>query len=102
MLKLQPNPTFDVDVKVPVPGAQDEPVTLTMRHMGRAAIAEYLARAKSAPECDSISEIVAGWHGVDNAFSQDNLARLLDDYPSLGGRIIQAWMDELVKGPVKN
>lgn len=102
MLKLQPNPTFDAKVMVPVVGGPDEEITLTFRHKGVAAIKEFAERAKTADDVDSVSELVAGWNGVDAEFNRDNLAQLLDAYPSLSARIIEAWFNEIASAKTKN
>lgn len=102
MLKLQPNPTFEAKVLVPVPGGKDVEVTFTFNHKGREAIKEFAERAKAAEDIDSVSEIVSGWDGIDAAFSRENLAALLDAYPALSARIIQAWFDEIASAKTKN
>ena len=113
MFRIIPNPTFTVDVPLSVPG-QDKPVSIkvTYRHKGRRDLVLYQARAvelaisADAPDAAEqftayVGEVVEGWSGVVGAddkplsYTQDNLARLLEAYPSAGPEIVRRYSQQL-------
>ena len=113
MIRIVPNPTFTCDVPLSVPGA-DKPVTirLTYRHKGRRDLSDYQTRAvelamhADAPDAAQqfaayVGEVVEGWTGVLDAddkplpYSTDNLARLLEAYPSAGAEIVRCYSRQL-------
>lgn len=102
MLKLQPNPTFEGEVTIRKPGGETEVIELTFRHMGRAESGKFLKRAVKMDDADSALEIVAGWRKVDGEFNRENMAQLLEAYPSAGGDILKAWLSLLGGEKLKN
>ena len=120
MFVVVPNPTFESDVALTVPGAA-EPATLrvTWRHLGRKAQRAWIERpsrqqqpgaAEPATLDDAayLGEVIAGWSGaVDDkgapaAYSQEALASLLDAYPASGGELFNAYLRALTESRAKN
>lgn len=113
MLRIVPNPTFTCEVPLSVPGSDKAvPITVTFRHKGRKALSEYqqraieLALAADAPDAHQqftryVAEVVEGWSGVLSAddkplpYTEDNLARLLEAYPSAGAEIVRHYSRQL-------
>lgn len=102
MLKISPSPTFTAPVRIHVPGGEDVSVQFVFAHKGRAALQEYMDRARSVPDLDALSEIVTGWSGVDAEFSRDNLGALLDSYPSAAVAILEGYITEIGRAAAKN
>ena len=109
MFKINPHPNFTADVKVPVPGA-DKPavLTLTFKHMGRAAVKTWLANSAGLGDLELLSQVIESWRGVeaDNGapvpYSPSTLATLLDAYAGAGNAIFDAYLAELSGGREKN
>lgn len=102
MLELQPNPTFEGDVTIRKPGGDTEVITLVFKHKGRTEAKAFLKRATEADDADSAMEILAGWRGVNAEFNRENVAKILEDYPSAGGDILNGWMRALGGEKLKN
>lgn len=102
MLKIAPEPTFVVSVALPVPGGADQLVNVTYRHKGRKAIKAWLDAARERDDADSLGEVIAGWDGIDVAFSQAALADLLDAYPGSAIALLEAYVGEVGKAAAKN
>lgn len=103
MFKLQHNPTFKARVPITVPG-QDRPayVEMEFRHMTRDGVKEFFETLPGKDDVDAIGQIVVGWTGVDQAFSQEALAMLLNNYPSTAGAIFKVFSSELFEARSKN
>ncbi|CAG9184285.1 phage tail assembly chaperone [Cupriavidus respiraculi] len=98
MFKIQPNPTFNLTVKVPTPGEAPQSLKLLCHYKDEEQAREFLARAIEAEgqgERADLTEIVAGWEDVDEEFSPEALKRLLRNYGGAGRAIFQAYLDEL-------
>lgn len=102
MLKLAPEPTFIATVRIHVPGGDDVPVNFVFRHKGKAALRDFMERAKTLDDLDSVGEIVAGWEGVVDPFSREALGSLLDAYPAAALAIIEGYLAEIGKAAAKN
>lgn len=120
MFKIVPSPTFTVAVPLTVPG-QDKPieVRMTFRHKSRRDLVDYQARAYTVAEqsaesgaeglyIDYVAEILDAWSGVADAsgaplpYSRDNLALLLEAYPSAGPQIVRRYTRELADARAGN
>jgi hypothetical protein len=102
MLTLAPAATFPVSVRIHVPGGDDVPVQFTCSHKGKAALGDFVSRASSMGDLEAVSEIVTGWVGVDAEFDRDNLAAMLDAYPTAAVAILEAYLAEIGKAAAKN
>lgn len=102
-LKLQPNPTFDCQVSISVPGQeQKEAIGVTFRHLSRTGLREYLEGLASKTDAEGLASIVVGWTGIDEPFSKEALGRLLDNYPASSGEIFETYRRELLEARAKN
>jgi hypothetical protein len=116
MLKLNPKPTFDADIKLTVPGQDDAgTIKLTFKYMPKKALFDFFKKhqaeydektgelIKDASTDDvMIGEIVTGWKGLDVEFNQENLSIFLDNYPAAAGEIIVAYNRLVLESRVKN
>jgi hypothetical protein len=103
MFKLQPNPTFKAKVAITVPG-QDKPAMVEMefKHMSREAVREYFENLAGKSDAEALAVVVVGWSGVDEAYSQEALAVLLDNFPSAAASIFDTFRSELFEARRKN
>lgn len=107
MFRIQPNPTFKSEVTIPTPEGAGK-IKFEFKHKGRKALQEFLKMfsnddpEKDVTEGDILADIVAGWDGVDTEFSSEALADLIDNYPSAGRAIIDAYVPALLEGKQKN
>lgn len=115
VFKLQPNPTFKVDVSIPRAGEQEDGVlTLTFKHMKSSKFDELRDKLREAlenvvaggepsigPMVDNIMEIAEGW-ALKDEFNRENVAELLENYPRAFGAITDAYARELLAFREKN
>ncbi len=106
MLKITAAPTFKAKVSIPLPGDDEKPadVVIEFRHMTKAALSAFLdEQNKNGGGYDGIAKgVVIGWAGVDEAFSQDALHRLLENYSAAGREIASTYAHELSKAKLGN
>lgn len=105
MFKLQPNPTFEANITIPIGGGQEGKIKFKFKRLGKKALRELFASLQDNEDRDDaevISEIVEGWSGVDTDFSRDALDTLCDAYPGAAFAIISGYNKELLEGKVKN
>ena len=107
MFKLQPKPTFKVEVLIPVPGGDSGKLTFEFKHKGRKDLQAYyegLSEGASSgrTDADALCELIAGWEGIDAEFSEDNLGTLLDNYPGAAAALFEAYRLGLTEGRRKN
>jgi hypothetical protein len=60
MFNLDPAPTFDATVLIPVPGGPPAPLRLRFKHMGRKAVQAWVADAKDRDDAQFLLRVVAG------------------------------------------
>lgn len=102
MLKLTPNPTFTVGVGIAVAGEPDISINITYRRKTKAELRDFAESLKTREDLDVISEIVAGWDGVEVEFSPESLAVVLDIYPGAAVSLIDAYLHEIGRAKTKN
>ena len=109
MIKLKPDPEFDVLAKISVPGVPD-PVEIPMRfrYMNPADVLTWFKKNETVNSGDALSEIIVSWTGVMGEdgqavpYSKEALTTLLKNYASATGEIIRAWRVELQESRIKN
>lgn len=103
MLKLDPNPTFKATVPIPTPDGEVA-LELEFKHMTRKAFDDYLKTEseKKRPDEEAISEFVVGWSGLDAAFSQEALAKFVQNYHASATRMFKAYIEKLTQAGEKN
>lgn len=100
MFKLQPNPTFKTRIEIPVPGQKKaESVEFEFRHFTVSAW-EKIGAEKTMRDA-LIEDIVVGWNGPDEAYSQEAIAVLFDNYPAATGAVFEGFITELFGGKAK-
>lgn len=103
MFKLQAEPTFWASAPISVPGQKTPvPLEIEFRWYGREKLRTYLGSLSDRDDVDLLGEIIVGWKGVDEAYSPDALAKLLDLYPRSADAIFETFKDELLKAKEKN
>lgn len=102
MFKLNPNPTFWVKTRVRTPGGEESEFEVEYRHKGREALKQYLGAINGRDEAEALSEIIAGWRGMDAEFNPANLKTLLDNYPGLAVLMLGDYTVELMKARTGN
>lgn len=96
MFKLDPSPTFKIKVKIPVPGDKSAALEVEFRHKTKKELQRYLEEAAGGrDDVQALDEIIVGWSGLEEAYSKDVLARLLDNYPGSAGAILGTYAKEL-------
>ena len=98
MLKLQPKPTFQLEVDVPVAG-EEKPTKIKLTALYRNT--EELEKLIGGDETVTVDEFVmatiTGWEGVDAVFSEATLRELLSNYHGVGIVIHRAYFNEVYK-----
>ena len=106
MFKLQPNPTFKVDVTIPVPGGKDGKLSIEFKHKSKKALKEFFdsltSEENQRTDVEALSDLVAGWSGMDEKFSAENLELFLDNYPSAAMALFEAYRAEVLEARAKN
>lgn len=103
MFKLQPNPTFKAKVPITIPGqAAPALVVMEFKHYTRDGVKGYFENLPGKHDAEVLADIVVGWTDVEEAFSREALARLLDNYPSAATAIFETFRNELFKAREKN
>lgn len=100
-IKLDPNPTFDAIVSVPIPGADASPVRFTFKWRGREDARKWLNSAQGKEDPALVFEAATGWE-LDDPFTADNVAKLCDTYAGAAGAIVATYLDELRGARTKN
>ena len=98
---LDPKPTFDLDVPVPIPGEGFLNVTFTCRYRNKKGFEELLDAIKDKNDKEIIFLIATGWNiGVD--FNDENVEKLAENYMGSAAAIMNAYAEELMKVREKN
>lgn len=93
---LDPNPTFSVDVDIPIPGEKSTKVKFTFRHRTRDALEKFISHIteNSPDETDIVMDIAAGWE-LQDEFTRENITRLLQNYHGAAAAISTTYINEL-------
>lgn len=103
MLKLNLDPTFTESVEITVPGQKKTgKINLTFKYRTRSEMLEFSEAAKGKKDLELIKEIVVGWSGIDEDFSEENLEVFLDNYPASPLEISTAYNRLLLESRIKN
>lgn len=103
MFKLNPNPTFKAKAQITVPGeAKPVAIEVTFKHLTRTKIKAYFEGLEGKSDADALGEILVGWSGVDEDYSPEALAELLDNYPSAAAELFDCFRRELLEARAKN
>lgn len=100
-LKLQPDPTFKVQVLVPKPGAEPVDLELTFRHRTRDELQTFLEEIKTMDDVSMIQAMAIGW-GLDDEFTVANIRTLVQGYIAAPAEIFKGYVDALTGHREKN
>jgi hypothetical protein len=100
-LKLQANPFFAAPVAISVPGAADVKVEFTFKHRTRDELDSFLKTAGDLKDADLILAVATGWE-LDDPYTKENIALLVQNYISSPKAVFSAYLEELVKAREKN
>lgn len=105
MLKINPDPTFTVDVEITIPG-QNKAGTLpiTFNYKDRDQLKDFLGRVR-ATEIDgkqAVAEIVKTWEWPEYEYTPENLAQFLNNYPAADVDIVACYRRMSFDSRVKN
>lgn len=125
MLKLNPDPTFEAEVVITVPGQEETgTVPLTFKYRGKKEFSEWIESMKEQKEPDKLDkegnvvkagkvtrkekttieaflEFVKSW-GLPEAFTKENVDIFLDNYPMAYNEIFVHYTKSLLGSRVKN
>lgn len=103
MFKLDPAPTFPAKVSLSIPGVEKKSVVeFEFQYKNKEQLKDFRSRVDELPEADAILEIVTNWKGFDNDFTQENLKKLLLNFPGSGREIYTAYLEESYGAKAKN
>lgn len=102
MFKLQPNPTFKARAPISIPGHKPAEIEIEFKHLSREKSREFFENIAGKTDAEALGEIVVGWSGVDQAYSEEALAVLLDNFPSSAASIFETFRRELFEAKTKN
>lgn len=103
-LKLQPNPTFTANAELSVPGQEKTArVAVTFKHLSKNKIKDFFGNLEGKTDADALGEIITGWgDGIDEKYSPEALAELLDNYPAAAGELFECFRSNLLESRRKN
>lgn len=105
MFVLQPKPTFEHEIVIPVPGGGEGKFTVIFRHKGKKelnAFYEALGSETGRNDVDALAELIEGWKNVDEKYSRDALEKMLDAYPGAALALFEGYRVALFEGRRKN
>lgn len=100
-IKLEADPTFKAQVGIPVPGATPALVEFTFKHRTKDAVLKWLGEMREAGDVDTVKSVASAWD-LDDAFTDENIGKLCNNYAGAGGAIVTAYLDELRGARTKN
>lgn len=112
MFKLQPDPTFDTDVRVTRPGGEQTTLRVSFRYLDEDQYAEHTEKNRAEPIDVFMAPLVAGWEvedcpkgsyeGLPMEFSTQALAELRTKQPRVLQAMLATWLHEVKGLPLKN
>lgn len=102
MFSLAKKNTFKTKVHIPVPGQKDGIVEFEFNYMDREQITKFQETLVRRDDDESLLDIVIGWNGVDEDFSPESFAKMLNNYPGAAAAIWGKYLDEVRFAKTKN
>lgn len=93
---LDPNPTFQATVEIPLPGGEKAPVKFTFKHRDRDGLRAFMDGTPDKDAADVVLEAAAGWD-LDDEFNAENVKRLVTNYLGAGRAVYEAYVVELAQ-----
>ncbi|WP_312272230.1 phage tail assembly chaperone [Pseudomonas sp.] len=94
LFKLDPNPTFDALVAIPMHGGGTADVKFTFKHRSKTELEEFLSTNKDMDDLTLVKSIATGWE-LEDEFSDENIQELLNNYIGAGSAIYVKYLEEL-------
>ncbi|MFA5595944.1 MAG: phage tail assembly chaperone [Pusillimonas sp.] len=91
---LTPNPTFKRDVSIPVPGGKTVSINFTFKHKNRDAFKAFIDSLEGRDDVDIVLDVASGW-ALDDAFNEENLGELTQNYLGSARAILETYIAEL-------
>ena len=102
MLKINPDPTFTVDVEITIPGKRETgTIPLTFKYLTRDELRVFWDDNKGKPDTEVMSQLILGW-GLGEEFTQGNLETFFKNYPVAAIEIAGDYQRLLLESRVKN
>jgi hypothetical protein len=102
---LAVEPTFQAPVTIPAPGGKLDPVTFTFKYRTKDELDAYSKsmekNVESISNVDVVMGIAEGWD-LDDAFTRENVERLLQKFHAAAGVISRAYITELTQARLGN
>lgn len=102
-LKLDPNPTFDYAVAIPVAGGDPVAVRFTFKHRSRKDVLAWVESLKDSEstDVDQVMAVATGWE-LDDAFTREHVEALCENYGGASRAILDTYMREIRGAREKN
>lgn len=103
-LKKIPNPVFNQEVKIPVPGEKPEKVEFEFFYKSKKDYDQFIIETATDSDVDSAAKIISGWalNDVFGAVSKDSIAELFNAYPGAPGALVAGYINGLHQGRLGN
>lgn len=88
-------PTFKAKVDIPVPGGRPSPIEFTFKHKTRDDFKEFIDGLQGREDIEVLQEILSGW-ALDDAFTEENLDTLVQNYPASARAITEVYITESI------
>ncbi|ENA37413.1 hypothetical protein HMPREF1487_04331 [Pseudomonas sp. HPB0071] len=96
LFKLDPNPTFDAIVPIPLHGGGSANVKMKFKHRPKAELQQFIEATKESLLDDLIIEMVVGWD-LEDEFTPENIKRLTENYGGSGLLVYKTYINELTQ-----
>jgi len=100
-LALTNAPTFKAKVAIPVPGAKAVEVEFTFKGRTREQFKEFVDALAGMEDAEAIMGLASGWE-LDDPFTRENVALLIDNYLGAARVIIEKYFAELTQARLGN
>lgn len=100
-LSLNPNPTFQASVDMPLHGGGVSAVLFTFKHKSRTEFLAWRENLAGKRDADVIADLVTAWD-LDDEYTPENVDRLLEGYGGASQAIVAAYVSEILQAKRKN
>lgn len=94
-------PTFKAKVSIQIPGTKPAEIEFIFKHRTRDQFKEFVESLADREDVDVIMDIASGWD-LDDAFDDNSLDALTQNYIGSARAIIETYMSELTSARTKN
>lgn len=94
-------PTFKRAVAIPVAGGKDANIEFTFKHRTRDQFKEFVEGIGGREDVEVIMDIASGWE-LEDAFDDNNIEELTQNYLGSARAIIETYINELTNARLGN